>query len=172
MRPQFGCKVHKFYRYFFHASDDRQISAEYNDRDSEDEEMGDEAQESSREHNASLKNSTTQKGIEPKVEPAEDVDPALADWLSVDPRQTTTDDDSATEPESDADSVNDDVNQDTDEWITVEPSGSETLDSFHVLVSSLTTPKRVIHMSSLVSPYPKRKPKRRQVPLFVLLARC
>ncbi|KAF8551211.1 ATP-dependent DNA ligase [Imleria badia] len=118
-------------RYFFHASDDRQMSAEYNERDSEDEEMDDEVQARSRAQDASLNIPAAPEGIEPKVEPAEDVDPALADWLSVDPRQTVTDDDSATEPESDADSVNDDIDKDTDEWIAVEPSGSETLDSFH-----------------------------------------
>ena len=41
---------------------------------------------------------------------------------------------SETEPESDVDSVNDDVNKDTDEWIAMEPSGSKTLDSFEILV--------------------------------------
>ena len=44
----------------------------------------------------------------------------------MDARQTVTVD-SETEPESDADSVNDDVDQDTDEWIAMEPSGSEFL---------------------------------------------
>jgi DNA ligase-4 len=108
------------------------MSAEYDERDSEDEEMGDE-EEPSREQDANMEIPTTPEGIEAKVEPAEDVDPALADWLRVDARQTVTED-SETEPESDADSVNDDIDKETDEWIAVEPSGSETLDSFQVLV--------------------------------------
>lgn len=128
-------EAHKLHRYFFHASDDRQMSAEYNERDSEGEEM-DDKQEPSREQGASPNIPTTPEGIEPKVEPAEDVDPALADWLSVDARHTVTED-SATEPESDADSSGDDIDKDTDEWIAVEPSGSETLESFDVLVSPL-----------------------------------
>jgi len=74
-------------RYFFHASDDRRMSAEYDERDSEDEEMGDE-EEPSREQDANMEIPTTPEGIEAKVEPAEDVDPALADWLRVDARQT------------------------------------------------------------------------------------
>lgn len=66
------------------------------------------------------------------------MDPALADWLSVDARQADAED-SATEPESDVDSLNDDVGKDTDEWIELELSGSETFDSFQVLVSPLTS---------------------------------
>ena len=108
------------------------MSAEYDERDSEDEEMDDE-EEPSREQDINTKIPTTLEGTEAKVEPAEDVDPALADWFRVDARQTVTED-SETEPESDADSVNDDIDKDTDEWIAVEPSGSETLDSFQVLV--------------------------------------
>ncbi|KAN0088925.1 ATP dependent DNA ligase domain containing protein [Tylopilus felleus] len=125
-------------RYFFHASEDRRMSAEYNEPNSEDEEMDDEERkQTSREQVASLKISATPECVEAKVEePAED--PALADWLTVDTKQTVTDD-SATEPESDADSVNDDVDKDIDEWIAVEPSGSDTLDSFHV--SSLSEEK-------------------------------
>ena len=111
------------------------MSAEYNEHDSEDEEMDDEVQEPSREQDADLKIPTTPDDIEAKVEPAEDVDPALADWLRVEPRGTVTED-SETEPESDADSVNDDVDKDADEWIAVS-GGSETLDSFQVLVSLL-----------------------------------
>lgn len=128
-------EVHKVYRYFFHASEDRRMSAEYNEPNSEDEEMDDEERkQTSREQVASLKISATPECVEAKVEePAED--PALADWLTVDTKQTVTDD-SATEPESDADSVNDDVDKDIDEWIAVEPSGSDTLDSFHVSVSA------------------------------------
>ncbi|KAF8433261.1 ATP dependent DNA ligase domain-containing protein [Boletus edulis BED1] len=120
-------------RYFFHASDDRQASAEYNQHDSEDEnEMGDEARQPPREQfeDASFKKPATPEGIEAKMEPVED--PALADWLRVDAGKAATDD-SATEPESDADSVNDDVENDLDEWVAVEPSGSETLDSFQVM---------------------------------------
>lgn len=111
------------------------MSAEYNEPNSEDEEMDDEERkQTSREQVASLKISATPECVEAKVEePAED--PALADWLTVDTKQTVTDD-SATEPESDADSVNDDVDKDIDEWIAVEPSGSDTLDSFHVSVSA------------------------------------
>ena len=93
----------------------------------------DDEEEPSREQDINLKIPTAPDDIEVKVEPAEDVDPALADWLRVDARQTVTED-SETEPESDADSVNDDVDKDTDEWIAMEPSGSETLDSFQVLV--------------------------------------
>ena len=64
----------------------------------------------------------------------EDVDPALADWLKVDARQAAADE-SETESESDVDSLNDDVGKDIDEWIDVQPSGSESLESFRGLVS-------------------------------------
>lgn len=47
-------------------------------------------------------------------------------------------DDSATESESDVDSVNDNTEQATDEWIVVETSGSDTLELFQVIVSPLT----------------------------------
>ena len=97
--------------------------------------MDDEVQGPSREQDADLKTPTIPEDIEAKVEPVEDVDPALADWLRVEPRDTVTED-SETEPESDADSVNDDVDKDTDEWIAVS-GGSETLDSLQVLVSLL-----------------------------------
>lgn len=100
--------------------------------------MGSEPQQPSGEQDGSLKIPTIPEGVEAKVEPAEDVDPALADWLNVDARQAVTED-SETEPESDVDSLNDDVGQDTDEWIELGPSGSETLDSFQVLVSPLTS---------------------------------
>lgn len=112
------------------------MSAEYNERDSEGEEMDDKPQEPSGEQDASPKIPTTPEGIDPKVEPAEDVDPALAEWLNVDARHTVTED-SATESESDADSLNDDIDKDADEWIAMEASGSETLESFNVLVSPL-----------------------------------
>ncbi|KAI9457174.1 ATP dependent DNA ligase domain-containing protein [Boletus coccyginus] len=119
-------------KYFFHASDDRQTSAEYNECNSEGEEMDDKPQEPSGEQDASPQIPTTPEGIDPKVEPAEDVDPALAEWLNVDSRHTVTED-SATESESDADSLNDDIDKDADEWIAMEASGSETLESFDVL---------------------------------------
>ncbi|KAH0836355.1 DNA ligase 4 [Lanmaoa asiatica] len=82
--------VHKLHRYFFHPSDNRRISAEYDEPDSEDdEEMDDEPQQRSREQDADLKTPTS---IEAKVEPAEEMDPTLVDWLSVDARNTATED--------------------------------------------------------------------------------
>lgn len=103
--------------------------------------MGNEPQQPSGEQDANLKIPTTPEGIqEAEVEPGEDVDSALADWLRVDARQAVAEDsDSATEQESDVDSLNDDVGKDTDEWVELEPSGSKTLDSFQVLVSPLTS---------------------------------
>lgn len=126
-------------RYFFHASDDRQISSEYNepDSDEDDDEVVDRRQsQPSREPGVGTEMPTIAADIEDKAEP--DVDPVLADWLRVDTsaRPETAADDSETEPESDADSVNDNVGEDNDEWVNVEGSGSETLDSFHVLVNS------------------------------------
>jgi len=122
-------------RYFFHASDDRQISSEYNEPDSDEDsnEVVDRRQpQPSQEQGAGA--DTIAADIEDKAEPAsgEDMDPVLADWLRVDTnaRPETASDDSATEPESDPDSANDD---DNDEWVNLEGSGSETLDSFHVL---------------------------------------
>jgi hypothetical protein len=123
-------------RYFFHASDDRQISSEYNkaDSDEDDDEVVDRRQsQPSREPGAGAEMPTITADIQDKAEP--DVDPVLADWLRVDTSarpETAADDDSETEPESDTDSVG----EDNDEWVNVEGSGSETLDSFHVLVSS------------------------------------
>ena len=117
------------------------MSAEYNELDSEDEEMDKEPQQSSRGKDTSLKTSPTPERVEVKAEPAGGVDPALADWLKVDAKQMVIDD-SATEPESDAgdaDSVNDDVDKDTDEWVALESTGSETLDSFQVLVRSFVS---------------------------------
>lgn len=98
--------------------------------------MGNELQQPPREQDASLKVPTTPEGIEARVEPTEDVDPALADWLRVDIGPAVTED-SATELESDVDSLNEDVGNDTDEWI--DAGQSETLDSFQVLVSTLTS---------------------------------
>lgn len=52
--------THKFYRHFFHASEDRHESADYNDPDSEDDEMEDEQPKlPSRGTVAGLKQSTT-----------------------------------------------------------------------------------------------------------------
>lgn len=111
------------------------MSAEYNEPDSEDEKMGGESQPPSRERDASFNIPTAPKDTGANPEPTESVDPALADWLNVDARDAATEE-SETEPESDVDSINDDVGKDIDEWIEA-PSGSETLESFQVLVSLL-----------------------------------
>ncbi|KAF9219810.1 ATP-dependent DNA ligase [Gyrodon lividus] len=113
-------------RYFFHASDDRQASAEYNNSDSEeDQEMDDETQEQPPEQDASLKVPQISEGIEPKKE---DIDPALADWFNVDAKNVVPDE-TETETESDADSLNDDVREETDDWLDVGLSGSEALEA-------------------------------------------
>lgn len=59
--------------------------------------------------------------------PVEDVDPALAEWLTVDAKPTVRDE-SETESETDADSVDDDVKAESDEWFPVELSGTDVLD--------------------------------------------
>ncbi|KIJ65132.1 hypothetical protein HYDPIDRAFT_89015 [Hydnomerulius pinastri MD-312] len=114
-------------RYFFHASTGRQESTEYNESDTdEDFEMVDETQE----HHANPKVHTTPEDFEPKEEPAQDIDPALADWFNVDAKHPVPDD-SETESETDADSINDDVKDEEvedDEWFQVESSRSATLD--------------------------------------------
>lgn len=141
-------EAHKLCRYFFHASDDRRVSADHTEPDSEeDEEMKVEEQQPSLEQDGSLRIPTTAKGIEAKVQPAEDVDPALVDWLRVDAGHIPTDD-SETEPESDVDSLNDDVGKDVDEWTEVHASGSETLETFQTLVSLACPPfQRVVHIT-------------------------
>ncbi|KAH7885847.1 ATP dependent DNA ligase domain-containing protein [Phlebopus sp. FC_14] len=117
-------------KYFFHASSIRQASDEYHAPDSdEDYEMVDETQ-ATREEDASLKIPTTPEGIEPKIEPAQDADAALADWFSLDTKKASADE-SETETESDVDSVNDDVKDEEgagDEWFQVEPRGGAALD--------------------------------------------
>ena len=52
----------------------------------------DDEEEPSREQDANLKVPATPDDIETKAEPAEDVDPALVDWLRVDAQQTVTED--------------------------------------------------------------------------------
>ncbi|EGN95003.1 hypothetical protein SERLA73DRAFT_170894 [Serpula lacrymans var. lacrymans S7.3] len=106
-------------KYFFHATFDRQQSADYNQPDTdedEDEIMADE-------EDASLRVPVTPDLKGPKVEEADDIDPSLADWFKVGAKAP---EDSATESETDADSVNDDVNPDEDEddWFKVKPEGS------------------------------------------------
>jgi len=58
---------------------------------------------------------------------AEDVDPALAEWLTVDAKPAAQDG-SETESETDADSVNSDVKAESEEWFPVELSGTDNLD--------------------------------------------
>lgn len=125
--PFFCSEGHGRLRYFFHATTERQESADYQQMDSgEDQEMTD----GTAKENASLKIPTTQEGIEPKVE--EDIDPELADWFTVDANPTVPED-SETEAESDADSNNDDVKEEdlADEWFQVpgvpHDSGTESL---------------------------------------------
>lgn len=109
--------------------------------------MADEEKQPPRAQDVSLKVPMTPEGIEAELEPAEDVDPALADWLSVDARHATTEE-SETEPESDVDSVNDDIGKDTDEWTEVRASGSETLESFQTLASiPCPPPQQVVYVS-------------------------
>ncbi|KAF9244662.1 ATP dependent DNA ligase domain-containing protein [Melanogaster broomeanus] len=116
--------------YFFHASDVRQASADYNESDSEeDQEMVDGTQERPQEQDTTSPRAlTTPAGFEPKAEPAEDIDPTLQDWFNVDAKQAVPDE-SDTEPESDADSVNNDVREEGDDWLDVGLSGSETLET-------------------------------------------
>ncbi|KAI6016210.1 hypothetical protein EDC04DRAFT_553536 [Pisolithus marmoratus] len=111
-------------RYFFHASEVRQESAEYNQPDSdEDYEMVDGTQE----QDASLKVSATSEGSQAKLKPAEDVDPTLADWLSVDAKPAA-EESSDTEPETDADSVNDDIQGEGYEWHAIEAGSADISD--------------------------------------------
>lgn len=115
-------------KYFFHASDVRQESDEYNQPESdEDYEMVDGTQE----QDASLTIPAISEGSQGKLKPAEDVSPVLADWLSVDAKPAA-EESSETEAETDADSVNDDVKGEDDEWSPIEAGGtgilSETLD--------------------------------------------
>ncbi|KAI6167470.1 ATP dependent DNA ligase domain-containing protein [Pisolithus thermaeus] len=111
-------------KYFFHASEARQVSAEYNQPDSdEDYEMVDGTQE----QDASLRVPAISEGSQGKLKPAEDVSPVLADWLSVDAKPAA-EESSETETETDADSVNDDVKGEDDEWFPIEASGADVLD--------------------------------------------
>ncbi|KAL4066025.1 ATP dependent DNA ligase domain-containing protein [Scleroderma citrinum] len=129
IRPQWvlDCIAHRELlplrkKYFFHASDDRQLSAEYNKPNSdEDYEMVDGTQE----QDAASKTSTTPESS--VKEPASDIDPSLADWLTVDTKLAEQDG-SETESETDADSVNDDIKNESDEWFPIEPSGTDDLD--------------------------------------------
>ncbi|KAH7914811.1 ATP dependent DNA ligase domain-containing protein [Hygrophoropsis aurantiaca] len=111
-------------KYFFHASIDRQVSSEWNEDDDEDISMADDTikQDSKM---------TTAHGSEtPKEEPVE-IDPALADWFKVDTKSIPLED-SDTETETDADSVNDDVyseGNDDDDWFKVASSGSPVLET-------------------------------------------
>ncbi|OAX43215.1 DNA ligase 4 [Rhizopogon vinicolor AM-OR11-026] len=116
-------------KYFFHATAERQESANYQMDSDEDQEMTDGAVE----EDASLKVPITPEAIDPKVEEAADIDPELADWFNVDAKPAAPDD-SETEAESDVDSNNDDVKEEDldDEWFRVpevpRSSGTESLD--------------------------------------------
>lgn len=57
---------------------------------------------------------------------AEEVDPALAEWLTVDAKPSGQDG-SETESETDADSVNDDAKAESEEWFPVELRGTDDL---------------------------------------------
>ncbi|KIM62592.1 hypothetical protein SCLCIDRAFT_1214942 [Scleroderma citrinum Foug A] len=108
-------------KYFFHASDDRQLSAEYNQPDTdEDYEMVDGTQE----RGASVKISTLSESSVKAL--AEEVDPTLAEWLTVDAKPSGQDG-SETESETDADSVNDDAKAESEEWFPVELRGTDDL---------------------------------------------
>ncbi|KAI6010699.1 DNA ligase 4 [Pisolithus orientalis] len=111
-------------KYFFHASNDRQYSAEYDQPESdEDYEMVDGTQE----QDADLKVPAISEGSQAKRKPVKDVAPALADWLSVDAKPAT-EESSETESETDADSVSDDVKGGDDEWSALEAGDGDILD--------------------------------------------
>lgn len=106
-------------RYFFHASDDRQQTSEY-DQAETDEDMDKE--------DVSLPTGSTVEDMAAEQESVGDVDASLADWLVVD-AAISGEDRSETESETDADSVNEDVKDEGEEWISVEPEvciGSQT----------------------------------------------
>lgn len=111
-------------KYFFHASNDRQYSAEYDQPESdEDYEMVDGTQE----QDTDLKVPAISEGSQAKRKPVKDVAPALADWLSVDAKPAT-EESSETESETDADSVSDDVKGGDDEWSALEAGDGDILD--------------------------------------------
>jgi len=115
---------HDWLRYFFHATMERQESADYQRMEfGEDQEMIDGTV------NADLKIPTTPESIEPKIEEAEGVDSELAEWFNVDAKPAAAED-SETEAESDADSNNDDVKEETidDDWFQVPGTGTEPHD--------------------------------------------
>lgn len=98
-------------KYFFHASDDRQQTSEY-DQAETDEDMDKE--------DVSLPTGSTVEDMAAEQESVGDVDASLADWLVVD-AAISGEDRSETESETDADSVNEDVKDEGEEWISVEP---------------------------------------------------
>ncbi|KAL4250333.1 DNA ligase [Abortiporus biennis] len=138
-------------KYFFHATDSRQLDPEYSMEDAEESETEDEGEEEEPEASTSVTPSTNAQVDQPmrsrepssETEPeqlteAEQLDPSLADWFKIDLNKETDpekgsagqkryEDDSETEPE--ADSENEDVIPDDqgiadidDDWLEVSPT--------------------------------------------------
>lgn len=110
-------------RYFFHASDARAETDEYNE-DVEDDDEDD----------APVPGPSTKRSQSPVVVPKEeevDIDPTLADWLKID--NTSADDegvkhepDSTTDEDSDnADVADEDEDHDLDDWFSVKKSPTQ-----------------------------------------------
>ncbi|KAF8216400.1 DNA ligase 4 [Mycena galopus ATCC 62051] len=110
-------------KYFFHATESRTDSEEYDEGDDEDETMDDiEAGPSN-----TVKTENDEDVVQPKAEP-EEVDPLLADWFKVEQEEKVIPgakeyDSEATDDDSDnADVANEEPDNDLDDWFKVKPA--------------------------------------------------
>ncbi|KAJ6621385.1 DNA ligase 4 [Mycena sp. CBHHK59/15] len=114
--------LHK--KYFFHATQSRMDTEEYDDGDEEDQVK----KENAGAGPSTIKDDHDEDMVEPKKEDLEDMNPALADWFTVkedDKKDIPNGGDSDTETENDSDNADvTDAEQDDDldDWFNVKPA--------------------------------------------------
>lgn len=117
------------YRYFFHATDDRKDSPEYDleDQDTETPEISESPEPEETQH---VEVQSMDVDHDEKETKEEEVDPSIADWFQVMKEKTPersdrryNDADSETEPDSENEDVKDEDEDIDDDWVDL-PSGS------------------------------------------------
>lgn len=115
------------YRYFYHATDERKDSPEY-DLEDQDEEALEMAESPEPEETAHVEVQSMDVDRDEKKAKEEEVDPSIADWFQVTKEKTPErsdpryNDDSETEPDSENEDVKDEDEDIDDDWVDLPPS--------------------------------------------------